>query len=504
MEHFFKDKINSYIKECFTDSKDRSQEYYFGENNSLRIRLINWFTNTRELIKDASKNNPNFLPKDGLIICQQESNKFVDIIKEEFNIEGCTLGFTNQVNAYCYSHIANSDLYGESDNAKATRVNLNDIIDTNKGFKYKNKKGIYYVVVVGYPLIASEDICTPEEAAAVMTHEFGHAMQHIVNSLNATICNTVYENLYKLLMFNPDLTGYNDKSRIKQMFRRLRKALKNKDTKAMDNIANEYLNASSVSSGISFSNMTNDKIQGIVNNSDNNDWELDQAKHLEGVKEQRQLKNNKSFGTKLKNFFKGLSGVLSSILLIPIIISLNAKNKNKELNDFKIFEETADNFCQIYGLGLAQSSFLKKIAMLRNDLSNSSIMAKVPLFDLFWSLENIQDDYSCTLAGYPTDKNRMLNLYKSAIFELQNNKDLSASAKEEIKKQIEKYKSFYDEFAAVDAKKGWLYRLISGLNHTNIENEAAKDPYVKQHVLIPLQKRMDKNFNPDKEYETEN
>lgn len=496
----FETELNKYANDCFAIKQNRSQEYYFGENNSLKTRLINWFTNTRELISDAAKDNPDFLPKDGLAICQQETEKFTNIVKEEFNVEGCTLGFTNTVNACCYSHIANSDLYGNTENAKNIRIRLNDILDTNKGFRYKNKKGIYYVVVVGYPLIAYDSICAPEEAAAVMTHEFGHAMQHIVNSLNVTMCNQVYENLYKLLLSNNDLFGYSneDKSTIRRLFKRLKIALKNNDTKQMDEIANEYLNTSKQSDGISFSEMTNDKIQGMVNSSDNNDWELDKAKYLENLKEQRNTKN-KSFGTKIKNFFKGLSGVLCSVVLFPVILSLNKNNKNKELNDFKIFEETADNFCQIYGLGLAQSSFLKKISLMHS--SNTSAIAKIPLFDLFWSLDNLSDDYSCTLAGYPTDKNRMLNLYKSAMFELRNNKELSSTAKEEIKQQIEKYKKFYDEFAAMDAKKGWLYRLISGLNHTNIEKEAAKDPYVKQHVLIPLQKRMDKNFNPEKEYE---
>lgn len=500
----FKEKINDYTKECFSISFDRSQEYYFGEKNSLKTRLVNWFTNTRNLITDAAKNNPDFLPKDGLLICQRESSDFTDIIKEEFNIEGCTLGFTNVVNASCYSHIANSDIYGNTQESKDIRFKLNDILDTSNGFKYKNKKGIYYVVVIGYPLIAYDSICTPEEAAAVMTHEFGHAMQHIVNSLNITMCNIIYEKLYKTLLYNPKLYGSSseEKRNIKQMFKRLRTALKNNDTEQMDIIANEYLNTSVLSDGVSFSNMTNDQIQGIVNASDKNDWELDRAKYLEKIKEQREQKN-KSFGTKLKNFFKGLGGVISSIFIIPTILNMNKRNKNKELNDFKIFEETADNFCQIYGLGLAQSSFLKKLAVLQSDMTNKSFMSKVPLFDLFWSLDNISDDYSSTLSGYPTEKNRMLNLYKSAMFELQNNKDLSSEAKAEIKKQIEKYKDFYNEFVAIDSKKGWFYRLIAGLNHTSIEQEAAKDPYVKEHVLIPLQKRMDKSFDPDKEYETD-
>lgn len=498
MADSFKQKINDYVNYCFTINNDRSQEYYFGENNSLKTRLINWFTNTRELLNDAAKNNPDFLPKDGLLICQQETDKFTKIIKEEFNIEGCTLGFTNTVNACCYCHLGNSDLFGDGKESKNVRLRLNDIIDTKNGFKYKNKKGIHYVVVMGYPIIAN-GIFTSGEAAAIMVHEFGHAMQHIVNSFNVTTCNQIYETMYRAFD-NIDKYDLETQKYIKRMFKRLRKALANNDTKQMDIIANEYLNESNKSDGVSFSSITNDQLQGMVNSSDNNDWFLDKSKYLEKMREQRTQKN-KSFSNKLKNFFRGLGGAISGIMIIPCILAMNKRNKNKELNDFKVFEETADNFCQIYGLGVEASSFFKKAAMLNDSTANNSVMARIPLFDLFWSLDNIKDDFSSTLAGYPTDKNRMLNMYRSAMFELQNNKDLSQSAKEEIKKQIEQYKSFYDDFVAIDSKKGWLYRLISGLNHTSLEKEAAKDTYVNQHVLIPLQKRMDKNFNPEKEYE---
>ena len=110
------------------------------------------------------------------------------------------------------------------------------------------------------------------------------------------------------------------------------------------------------------------------------------------------------------------------------------------------------------------------------------------------------DDYECALHGYPSDKQRMLNLYRSAKFELQNNKDLSQASKAELNKQLEDYKTIYDEFVKSDAKKGWLYKLMAGLSRDKIEEEAKKDPFIYRNVLIPLQKRMDPNFDPYEEY----
>ena len=145
---------------------------------------------------------------------------------------------------------------------------------------------------------------------------------------------------------------------------------------------------------------------------------------------------------------------------------------------------------------------MKKFATMSDQtkIKTGGFLERIPMFDLFWSIYELKEDYVCAMYGYPTDKQRMMNLYRSAKFELQNNKDLTSSQKSEIQKQLEDYKTFYDEFVKLDSKKGWFYRLLSGLNRDSIEIEAKKDTYVYKHVLIPLQKRMDPSFDPYKEY----
>lgn len=493
-----------YIKDCLCDkSHERSNEYYFGEDNTLKVRLIDWITKLRERIKTASANNENFLPKDALVILKDEAKGLSKIICSEFNTEGCTVGWINAINASCFCLIGNSDLFSASKNAKDLRIRFNDIIETKNGFKYKSSKGIYYIISLGYPLVATDDFFTVEETAAIIVHELGHGMQHVVNSLNDTVGMMLYQSLY-LSLNTDDAYSYSDAERreMAKMLRRCRNAIQSGDKARVDKIVDEFFDTAKSYQGTSFSNMDQDKIQGYLENSHHSDWELDKKKYMDEKWKAAEKKRN-SFGAKLKAFFGSIGSALTFFINIPRILAFNAKRKNPELNQFKVFEETADNFCQIYGLGLAQASAMRKFTqfdMNSKKYYSGGTLERIPFLDLYNSLKEIKDDYESAMAGYPTDKQRMMNLYRSCKFELQNNKDLNASQKAELSKQIEDYKKFYDDYVAIDSKKGWLYRLIAGLSRDNMEAEAKKDPYVYKHVLIPLQKRMDPNFDPYEAY----
>lgn len=495
-------QTEAYIKDCLSIKHDKSVEYYFGENNSLKTRLIDWIADMREVVSAAAKDNPNFMPKDGLAKIKDKGNVLSKIICDEFNVEGCTVAWFNTMNACCYSQLSNSDLYGKGDNAKDLRIKLNDIVDTTNGFKYKNKKGIYYVVCLGYPLFCLDKFFTAEEAAAVLVHELGHAMQHVVNTLNQTIGISVYKSLYNTLS-NNSVDSYSYKKYLKRMFKRLRNDIKNDNKSDIDKIVNDFLDDSRKSDGFSFSEADEDRVRGAI--PDGQDWELNVDKYLENKMERVNDKRNK-FSTK---FISVLKAIVSTVTIIPsLVFSITILRKNSkmkkdyDLNLMKIFEETADDFCQIYGLGVAQASALKKLNQLSNSMTvrYGNMMEKIPILDFYWSYKEMLDDYESALSGYPSDKQRMMNLYRSAKFELQNNKDLTAENKAELNKQLEDYKNLYDEFVKIDSKKGWLYRLVAGFNRDKLEEEAKKDSSVYRNVLIPLQKRMDPKFDPYTEY----
>ena len=91
----------------------------------------------------------------------------------------------------------------------------------------------------------------------------------------------------------------------------------------------------------------------------------------------------------------------------------------------------------------------------------------------------------------------MINSYKACIFELKNNKDLPQKHREELEKQIEEYKKFYEEFVEDDSKKGIFYKLVAKIKRLTLEDAAKKDKWIDIHVLKPLQKRMDPNYDID-------
>lgn len=496
----YKDEVNKFLKDCTSINldKSRSEEYYFGESNPLKDRLISWINSLREFIKTASEGKPNFTPKDGLPICRQMSESLSRILIDEFNIEGAKIGWINEINASCWCHIGNSDLYGKGKDAKDTRIRLDDIVDTKNGFKYKNKKGIYYVIMLGYPLFAMDDMFTTGEAAACLVHELGHAMQHVITSLNQTAALSVYESLYKI--YNTTFYTYNEKSRneINRTLIRMRKAFDRGDQKEIEKIGNElYEESNKDKEGRSYSQMTNDELQGMSMDA-NPDWDSNMIKVLDNAKQSAKRERGSLF-QRIKNLFRSAFGLVLSPIYALMIASQKNKNANGELNRFKQFEETADNFAQIYGLGVETVSLQKKFNEMQVQLSTntSNILSRVPLLDLTWSLDSLKDDYYSALCGYPSSMNRALNIYKAAKYELANNRDLSQQAKQELNNQIEQYKKFYDEFVKLNSNKGFFYRIISGISRKNIEKAASKDRMVYDLVLKPLQKRSDPNFDPD-------
>lgn len=496
----YKDIVNDFLKDCMFIklNKSRSEEYYFGESNPLKDKLISWVNSLREFVKTASEDKPNFAPKDALPICRQMSESLSRILIEEFNIEGAKIGWINEINASCWCHLGNSDLYGKSKDAKDTRIRLNDIVDTKNGFKYKNKKGIYYVIMLGYPIFAMDDIFTAGEAAACLVHELGHAMQHVVTSLNQTAALSVYESVYKI--YNTSFYKYSDQARneINRTLIKLRKAFDKGDQKEIEKLGNElYEESNKDKEGRSYSQLTNDELQGM-SMDENPDWDSNMIKVLDNAKQTAKRERGSLFHG-IKNLFKSLFGLVLSPIYAIMISSQKNKNANGELNKFKQFEETADNFAQIYGLGVETVSLQKKFNEMRVQLNtnSSNILSRVPLLDLTWSLDSLKDDYYSALCGYPSSMNRALNIYKAAKYELANNKDLSLQAKQELNNQIEQYKKFYDEFVKLNSSKGFFYRIISGISRKNIEKAASKDKTVYDLVLKPLQKRSDPNFNPD-------
>jgi len=481
---------------------DKSEEYYFGENNPLKTRMIANITHIREIVKDAKMIKPNISPKECIKHLKPAVDELRKTIIEEFNIEGCSIGWMGCTNAACYTQISNSDLYGEEDLEKQNRINLDDIIKTDStGFHYKNPKGIYYAIVIGWNIFASDELFTVEEAAGVLMHELGHGMQHIVNSLNETVAISYFKYIYSNYWALAESMSSDDFKEVDDNMKRLKKAIKNGDKETLKKLGEEFLNKQRKKDGISFKDYSDDDVTS--DNVNFGDLNRDNSKN-----EKKVLDNNNKF-----SIFKFIGGLLKGILSVAfsplwiisaIYINRRYRDKNNDEHLYKLFEETADNFCQIYGLGPQQASALRKLSKY-SDLSISrnivtkNLFERIPLLDSLWSMEEVQDDAMSCAMGYPTNYQRAINLYKSAAFELKNNKDLSPEAKAEIEKQIEFYKGLYEDIKKDEKKKGWLYKILAGTSRLTLEEAAKKDKWLDEQVLIPLQQKADPNFKPEEE-----
>lgn len=466
----------------------KSQEYYFGDHNPLKDGLIGWIDNLRAQINDYKKEHENATPFDMIGICRESSNRVKKIIIDNFNVEKVFVSWENDINAACFSISGNRDVYGTGKEAKLTRKNANDIIDVKKGFRYRNSKGIIYLVRLGFPIFAQDELFTTEEAASVLVHELGHAMQHMINDLYQTECLDYFQMYYQVLARYADsLTDeeYNECLKMLDHY----ESIKN-DPEALRKMGEELYSGNPPKWSISYKNMDDDKLYGFTGAGDYN-WEVDAVEDMKNSIATRDAK--------FKSFTAGLGRFIKSIFTIPLAPFyyigsklLYAKDKNDTQGQkFKYFEETADNFCHIYGLGVASASMEKKFDKIST--KPHTVFENIPILNFYYSYKALKEDRLDTLAGYPSHKQRMMNMYRACMYELKNNKDLSEEDKKSLEKDIEEYKKFYDYFVYSDSRKGRLYRTLAGISRKGIEKAAEQDTNVIKNVLNPLNERMKKN-----------
>ena len=468
----------------------KSQEYYFGESNPLKDGLVGWIDNLRSQIKDYKKDHSEATPFEMLDICKESSKKLKQIIIDNFNVEKVFVAWENEINAACFGLLGNRDVYGTGKEAEMIRKNVDDIIDVKKGFKYKNSKGIIYLIRLGFPIFAQDNMFTTEEAAACLVHELGHAMQHMINDVYQMMCLEWYQVYYEILGRYADEMSADEYNQCLKMMDEFERNKNNPE--AMKKIGESLFKESAPNSTISYKNMDDDKLFGFTGVGSNN-WDVDSVEDMKTAAAAKQAKH--------KGFFAGLGRFFKAIFTVPLAPFyyigsklLYAKDKHDTAGQkFKYFEETADNFCHIYGLGVASASLEKKFDQIRASFKVHTVLENVPILNFYYSYKSLKEDRLDTLAGYPTHKQRMMNMYRACIYELKNNKDLSEEDKKSLEKEIEEYKKFYDYFVYADSRKGRLYRALAGISRKGIEAAAKQDSNVTKNVLDPLNERMKKN-----------
>ena len=189
----------------------RGSEAFFGDNNEYKITMISLFAELRSVYQEAvsDKNNKktrtDFSKKISPIL-----KKIEKCVEKTFNISRCYFGLIDDLNAWCIPMCFDANLVtkknGHTHVNEKLKVSLEDIVETKNGYKYKTPDGKIYCVSFGIHFLAKKngkDLFTDEECVAVMTHEFGHAMQHAICSINENLASvyihSLFEDIYNLL-----------------------------------------------------------------------------------------------------------------------------------------------------------------------------------------------------------------------------------------------------------------------------------------------------------------
>lgn len=522
------DILSQYARECYSitnKARSKSDEAYFGADNPLKSRLISQIEITRARCEDILKKNPNTKNFELIKQLQPETDKISNIIEDELNIEGCCIGYTPRRNCAARSTIFNSNIAGTSESANSLRVRLDDIIETKNGYKYKDKTGIWYCIIIGLPLIQFKDEFTSAEVAALILHELGHCTEHIVNDLNTAAMRNYYKGLLE------GTIHASPKNNTKQLLKLANK--KYDDPAVVTRIGQNVLNNTEVYEYVTINEINkNDFVGSYIalqdtdskgnitykkgdliteNNVDSligqsikvwvNDYSintttkvtLEEADNFESNVNKnyvpRSLQKQPGFFKRLwMSILKSIAGILGVVFIIPLVIKYNISSKNKTNSRFKVFEETADTFATSYGLGVELASAIRKMEKFStNPASDFEVINKIPMLDLINSARDMREDYLCAVAGYPSDQQRVVNTYETCKFELDNNKGLSATSRKELQDQLDDLKDLYDNYVNdYKSSKGVLYRMMSGCCRRSIEEAASKDKGIEERVLKPL------------------
>lgn len=469
-------------------------EAYFGENNEFKIKLVGYISDLRECFNGATstdrKKSERKLFVDDI---KKITSKIEKLVEKSFNIEKCYIGVFEDKNAFCFPLCWDKNLVTiekeKGKRFKSAKVNnpfkasLEDIMETKSGFKYKDPKGKLYIIGLGLGFFRQD--YTDEEISAVLLHELGHAMQQAVCTINENLASAFISNsiqaAYTLLDPFIGVASFGF-SWLVGLFEMI--SVGKLSSMDPEELGDEII------------------IQGI--GSEPNEYDREKlAEEIigESNKTLKKLPNEKKGNVFLKfigrfimGFFVGLF-MMTKNILYPFLYIINVPrhillgSNAKFLKKNKRFEQFADMFAASYGLGPQQASALAKLGEGHKvNLYTLNWINYVPVLNVAIAVGSyMENNIECLLAGYPDMKKRIVGVYKTVKYELDNNKDLTSEQKKELTNQIEALNSVYDDYVFDYGPKGFVYALWHKITLKSLKNESSD---IEGNVLEVL-KEMD-------------
>lgn len=463
----------------------KSQEAYFGINNPLVSRLESNISLMRSKIFSIVEDKPLIKYSDIVKLIESETKELSQIIEEEMNIEKCTIGYTKVNTFYNLGAIYNKNIYKNESEFKKMKTSFDEIVESKDGYRFKKKDGTCVNLILSLSILKN-DIYSDREIVAILLHEIGHAFEQIVHGLNVYILK-----FYTFKILSGDIK-INSKpgENAKQVKQEILEEIKNAETNEDDayELAKLLIDETPTKGGpmVDFNKLDEGSLSEYV--SKQTGGSLDSPSNITYKKKESVIiKIFKAIGSFFFTFL--IPFILPSILQF----SKMTKEMDNEGNFKTMSESIADNFAFAYGVGPELQSALKKMQK-RVKYDSSGNITKIPMLDTFSSYNELIDDFVDAAAGYPSDPKRVANNYIACKYELDNNKELSASQKAEILKQMDELKAIYDEYVYASGKKGLLYKLFQKTCKKSIEEAAANDADFKRNVLDPLKERSNKLY----------
>lgn len=456
-----------------------STEAFFGLNNPLVTALDNELSSMRRIVFAETETNPYAKNSDIVKKIKTNTDNIARIIEADFNIEKCNIGWTSANNFYSVGNLFNKELYNNSKNYSTLRSGFNDVIESSKGYRFKNKKGIYFNIVLSIRVIKNQDFSNREIIGLIM-HEIGHCVATITEGLDMYIINN-----YLGMILSGDLE-LDSASKKQALIDEMRNAVGDEESEremaeyllSNTNIDDKYLN---------FSKLKGSDLTGLVSLKEGN---LDKPNKIQFIKKPSIIQ---TIIGKIKNFFY-------TVFVIPFLIP-TLKKRAKLISSYnsgnsaKYREESiADNLANAYGVSVELSTALKKMMNSDKTYSPEYNIEKNSSMDVMQQYKELENDFICAASGYPSNPKRVANNYAACKYELDNNKDLTSEQKKEILEMMNRLKSLYTDYVLDASNKGKLYKSYQAICRQSIEEESAKDPQFKKFILDPLKQRSDKYY----------
>jgi hypothetical protein len=471
----------------FMNPNQRSEEAYFGENNPVKLGLTEHMSNLREIFSKITDKTLSQVERKRAASDMEDYCKIIEAsMVKWFNIEKAYVGIFQDLNAFAYPLMYDKNLVEEVGKKKQVnesyRISLEDIVETSNGFRFKTSDKKIFIIGIGCGFF--DQGYTDEEVASVVLHEIGHSFQQMLVGINSNLAHNIIHGEIQAthMLLNPFLAIF---------------------TGGISYILGLVSGVDAANlQGMDEDDLADELIVQQMSQADRDKWGIDveNVTHRDMKNASKRKDGNKVLKA-IGNFILGTLGgiILTCVYVItPIWNYINPLSWPQRfyelanlgfLRGIKRYEQFADMFAANYGLGKQLASALSKMGKEYHKINLYTLnwLNYVPILNVAINIGFYSNASICGLIDeHPETKDRIVALYKTCKFEIENNKDLTAKEKKELSDHIAELHKVYEDYVFSTDSRNFVYGLWKRMTRASLEKEKST---VEENVLSVLQKK---------------